>query len=282
MLGGGALGQFPLGGGPYGVTTAPLTTINWFAPLSDPVRVRPRSAAALSPSNFWQPAPSPFTATGWYAALSEPVRQRAGLAATRQQFLASQPQPQVSFSWYAQLSLPFRKKPGLLAANQSFLSFQPTPIIKIDWFDWLSDPVRKKPGLLVTEQVAYPFFPPNPLVSFGWFGDLSDPVRIKPRLLEGDQIFQARGEFIPISYTARLDARERGDFFLGVLYQFNVALRAYVDIIENDPRHRGNMAIIDPAAEPSIVASIIEPTTAQAAGSPVSMVAGARVAIITG
>lgn len=83
-----------------------------------------------------------------------------------------------------------------------------------------------------------------------------------------------------ITYVASLSVVEHGDFFLAVLYQFNPPLSAYVDIIENDPLHRGNLGIIVPIAQSSIIASISEPTTVPATGVPVAVVAGARVAII--
>lgn len=216
----------------------------------------------------------------WFAPLSEPsVKAKIGLKIGSQPFLSFQPTPIINITWFDWLSEPVRKKPGLTATVQPFFSLQPTPIINIGWFNWFSEPVRKRPGLLPTVQ---PFLQEDPLpfVSFGWFGALSDPVRFRPRLREGLQKEAFLNTFIPTNYTARLDATETPDRFLGILYQFNLPLNAYVDIIENDPRVRGFMGIIGNTAKPSILASISEPAPVSATGSPISTVAGARVAII--
>ena len=187
MLGLGALGQYPLGGGPVGAATT--TSIGWFVPLSEPVRFKrdprvaivlnyqvtafnplpivpfawfdalsepvrqkPRSPAALSPFAFFQPAPSPFVPTGWFEALSEPVRFKPGLKPGLQQFLAYQANPTTvtPFAWFAGLSEPVRKKPGLLPALQKFFTTD-TSVIPLqelmEWFQALSEPVRFKQGL---------------------------------------------------------------------------------------------------------------------------------------
>src|SRR5882724_327241 len=67
----------------------PVVSFSWFEPLSEPVRQRPRSPAALYPSFFFQPEPSPFVATGWFVPLSKPVRTQPALARALQQFFAA-------------------------------------------------------------------------------------------------------------------------------------------------------------------------------------------------
>ena len=66
MLGLGALGQYPLGGGPYG--TATITDISWFEPYSDPVRYRrvPRAAVAVN-NQVTAFNPVPVVSFGWLA-----------------------------------------------------------------------------------------------------------------------------------------------------------------------------------------------------------------------
>jgi len=107
---------------------------SWFEALSEPVRAKRRSPAALSPFAFWQPAPSPFVATGWYANLSEPVRIKRGLRPSLQRpFTGDTDVIPISklINWYANLSEPVRTKSGLKAALQQFLAspsrLLPTP-----------------------------------------------------------------------------------------------------------------------------------------------------------
>lgn len=197
MLGLGALGQYPLGAGPFGSAT--ITTINWFMPLADPVRLRPRSPAAIAPWFFYQPAPSPFVATGWYSPLSTPVRFKPGLAASLQQFLASpDPLPRVSFSWFGELSKPPKlTKAGLNPSEQQFTAYQanPTTVTPFAWFVGLSEPPRFKPGLKAALQqfeTQNPGFIPAPATLIdGWFTWLSEPPRFKPGLKPGQQQFLA-------------------------------------------------------------------------------------------
>jgi hypothetical protein len=74
-------------------------------------------------------------------------------------------------------------------------------------------------------------------------------------------------------------AYETRDFLSAVLYAFNPPIHALVDIIEKDPRYRGNMGIIENIPQPSILASVVTPQTIPATGTPVAAVR-ARIAII--
>jgi len=185
-------------------------------------------------------------------------------------------QPAPSFGWFGGLSEPVRKKPRV--AWTDHISFQ-FPIVSFSWFSRLSEPTPPKKRIIAP---PYFSFSPNPIqLSFGWYGNLTEPVRKKPKVWEG--IYEARPYQVVITnYLASMAATEQRDFLVAVLYQFNPPLRAYVDIIENDPRHRGNLGIIEPAPEPSIIASIVPQSTPVTGGTPVPTVAGARVAIITG
>lgn len=243
MLGLGTLGEFPLGGGPSNLVNVP--TVSWFSPLSEPVKFR--------------------------------VDKRRAVAINNQTF-SFDPIPVVSFSYFTSLSEPRRFRVGLAVRDQPFFSFQPTPIIDISWFNGLSEPVRQKRRLRESLQSFEPSKNILPIVSFGWFEELSGPVRLKKRLREADQSVLTRGEFIPASFNAQLMVTEKRDFMVAVLYQFNIPISAYVDIIENDPSHLGNVGVVENMSQAAIV-SINEPQTIPATGTPVS-VAGARVAVI--
>lgn len=88
----------------------------------------------------------------WFAPLSEPVRVRPGLAPAQQQFSAFNPQPFVPFSWFEPLAEPVRKLPALNAAQVPFTTFNPQPFVPHDWYVPLSEPVRKRQGLDAARQ----------------------------------------------------------------------------------------------------------------------------------
>lgn len=259
---------------------APFPSFSWYASLSDPVRLKIGLRAGDQQALAFNEAP--FPSFSWYANLADPVRLKVGLHARHQEFFKYQPAPIIDIGWFNWLTEPKRFLRGLPPQEQAFFTLQPNPIISIEWFASLSTPVRLKRGLGTPLQQSLTInpFPLPGAISFGWFVNLSEPKRFKSRLLEADQEFLTRGTFVPTSYTAILDVTEQRDLFLGILSQFNIPLRAYVDIIENDPRKRGYLGIIEPAAQSSIVASIAEPQTVPTTGSAVSTVAGARVAII--
>lgn len=239
MLGFGALGQFPLGGGLPGGAVS-VTTIGWFVPLAEPVRFRrtpsadlavsnqtlafnpqpfvsfgsfelfadpvralPRSPAALAPFQFWQPAPSPFVATGWFEWLSEPVRFRSELKPSLQTFLVYQANPitVIPFAWFEWLSEPVRSKPGLRHELQHVLGLQPapSPFVATGWFSWLSDPVREKSGLRAALQQF-----------------LGHPAQLRPN---------------PAS-SGMLNALETKDVFLGGAQSWNRAASAEIGILD--------------------------------------------------
>jgi len=153
----------------------PIVSFGWFGNLSEPVRIKPRNPAALSPYLFFQPAPSPFVATGWYNWLSEPIRLKPGLGVQDQSFFFYQANPTTvtPFAWYASLSEPVRQKIGLKAFLQQFETqapqFIPAPATLIDgWFNWLSEPKRFLKGLGAPYQIyftANPRILPNPNVT---------------------------------------------------------------------------------------------------------------------
>jgi hypothetical protein len=250
----------------------------WHQPWSEPI-VKIKIGLRAGDQQALAFNETPFPSFSWYANLSDPVRLKVGLHARYQEVLKYQPTPIINIGWFNWLAEPKRFLRGLPPQEQQFFTLQPNPIISVGWFANLSEPKRFKRGLPPQEQPFFTFFP-SPLVSFGWFEGLSEPKRFRRRLLDADQEFLARGAFVPTSYTAILDAIEQRDLFLGILSQFNIPLSAYVDIIENDPRHRGNLGIIENVAQSSIVASIVEPETVPSTGAPISTVAGARVAII--
>lgn len=221
-----------------------------------------------------------ITVDKWFQPLSEPVRFKRGLAPKYQQTIALHPLPIVNISWFSGLSEPVRQKIGLHARYQQFSTVQNIkPIVPFGWFAPLSEPVRKKPRLPESEQ-PYLSIDLLPTVLMDWFSSLSEPKRFKQGLRADLGIVLARGEFVPLVYTASMDVAELGDFFQAILAQFNIPITAYVDIIENDPTHLGNLGVIASAPTSSTIAAIIEPNPVQAAGIVSQAAVGARVAII--
>lgn len=203
MLGFGALGQFPLGGGPYG--TATITTIGWYAPLSDP------------------------------------VRKKRGVRAGTQQFLAFSPQPIVPFAWFRLLDEPVRKRARSPAALSPAFLYQPmpSPFVASGWFSPLSDPVRKKPR---SPAALFPHFfyqpGPSPFVASGWFSPLSEPARIKPGLKAALQQFLASPSRLiptPTSFGV-MSALETKDIFLAGAMLWNRATDAEIGVINTTPQ----------------------------------------------
>jgi len=242
MLGLGTIGQLTIG--QVGAGTAETTSVDkWFAPLSE-LRVK-NKVGLRTGSQQVLAFQHPFVSFSWMQGLSEPKRFKSRLIEGRQQFLVDTLFPTILIDWFIALSEPKRFRPRLLEGRQQFIVSALIPTILVDWFAWLSEPIRLKRGL-------------------------------RKEL----QSILALAEFIPINYSAQLRATEQRDFFLGVLYQFNIPVSAYVDIIENDPRHLGNVGIVENMARAAIV-SINEPQPIPATGTPIS-VAGARVAIVTG
>ena len=278
MLGLGTIGQFTIG--QVGRGTAEVVSVDkWFVSLSEPKRFRAGLGSPSQQFTAYTSNPTTVTPFAWFAPLSElVVKNKIGLRTGSQQALAFQ-HPFVSFSWMQGLSEPKRFRSRLIEANQQSLVETLFPTILIDWFVALSEPKRFRPRLIEGRQ-QFIVSTLIPTILVDWFAWLSEPVRIKRGLKKELQPTLVRAEFVPINYSAQLRATEQRDFFLGVLYQFNIPVRAYVDIIENDPRHLGNVGIVENMARAAIV-SINEPQAIPATGTPVS-VAGARVAIITG
>jgi hypothetical protein len=222
-----------------------------------------------------------ITIDKWYVPFTNPVRFKPGLGAVYQQVTAFHPLPIINITWFSHLSEPVRQKQGLQARYQEFQTYQNiNPSVPFNWFNLLSDPVRKLPRLIESDQ-QFTLIDLLPTILLDWYASLSEPKRFLQGLRPDLGITLGRAEFIPTSYTARLDTTELGDFFLGVFTQFNIPLSAYVDIIQNDPRHLGNLGVIASVPTSSTIAAIIESNPVQAAGivSP-SPAAGARVAII--
>jgi hypothetical protein len=195
-----------------------VTEDRWHQAWSEPVvKARPRLAEAQQQFLAWQPAPSPFVASGWYAPLSEPVRIKPALPASAQQFAAPDPQPRVSFSWFGWLPEPVRLKPRLPEGEHQFLALGPWPAISISWWRPLDEPTRVRPTILIAapEQQVSPFDEDIVFVD-RWFAWWSEPVRVRPALSPASQqvlafdpqpfpllgggggwYLPARGDFVP-------------------------------------------------------------------------------------
>lgn len=204
------------------------TTIEWFSPLSEPVRLKRRPAKYQE--LFFNPIPVvPF---GWYQPLREPKSlAKKGLPANLQSSFATDiftesaaifavsaisqgpffrrttlyqarstiPEMQQTvatpdFGWFALPSEPVRTHRLPTSANPFSGMGSFNPIVSFGWFESLTDPVRSKPN----PRSAAPFAGMgsfDPIVSFGWNEPFTDPVRKKPELSTSAQLFYTTDPF---------------------------------------------------------------------------------------
>jgi hypothetical protein len=284
----------------------PIVSFSWFGNLSEPVRLPAGLKAAQQA--FFSFSPFPITASfGWFNNLSDPVRKPPIATRYEQQTWSLFVEPTVvTFGWFNPFGDPVRRITRPIP--DEYPGFPPR--VSFSWFGNLSEPVRAKPRVKWLDEQSFQFpFVPNPgswfspwreptppkrraaffqpltftltppiTPSFGWYGSLSLPVRKKPKVWEGQ--YQAwNPATIQFVYLAYMRAYETRDFLSAVLYAFNPPIHALVDIIEKDPRYRGNMGIIENIPQPSILASVVTPQTIPATGTPVAAVR-ARIAII--
>lgn len=248
----------------------PFNQIDWAKPLRSP-RASVPPPDTLNPNIFTNPIP--FNQVDW----SRPIKV-SSVALDQQPLnlnlfsfvIVSLPLNQTDWSKPFRVPLaPFTASPPL---NLNLFT-NPVPFMVTDRLPSFRVPlVQPQPQTGINPNL---FKNPVPFNQVDW----AKPLRV--RGYPNHTLPQNLNLFNKIIYLASMNATERGDFFLGVLYQFNIPLRAYVDIIENDPRHRGNLGVIVPVAQSSIIASIVEPMVIPVTGGPVSTVAGARVAIIS-
>jgi hypothetical protein len=254
--------------------TPPIVSFSWYNWLSDPAKAKTSIlAAAQQPLAF---APFPITPPlGWFVAFSDPAKPKISILAASQQFYTAPINPTVSFSWYGWLSDPAKPKTSVGPPSQQFFVFSPSPIVSFGWYGALSDPTRRI-GIQPSQQQVSAFWPfplPTIVPSFGYFAPLSEPAKPKTSIIAANQQFWTYGTPpIILVINMRMDVTEQGDFLQAVLFQFNVPIKAYVDIIEKNPHHGGDAGIIENTGQSSI---IVIP------GSPTPVLAGARVAIIT-
>lgn len=240
MPGYGPLGQYPLGGGPFG--TATVATIGWFAPMSEPRRFKRAPQAAVAVNNqFFAFNPLPIVSFGYFEGLSEPVRKKPGTRAERQQVAAFFPTPVVSFGWFEELSKPRKlSRPTFHPHGQQWLAFEPLPRVSFGWFETLSEPKRFKKGLRTDLQQFFTadtdVIPISKLIQ--WFANLSEPVRIKPGLKASLQQFLASPSRLiptPASFGI-LDALETKDTFLAGAMLWNRPTDAEIGVINTTPQ----------------------------------------------
>lgn len=237
---GGALGQFPLGGGPTGTTT--VTNVSWFEAFADPVRYQrvPRAAVAVNNQTLAF-NPLPLVSFGYFEPLSEPVRKKPGVRTQLQQSFTFFPTPLVSFGWFAELSKPVKlDRVGLRPSRQQFFTIDPFPKVSFSWFETLSEPKRFKRGLPTQLQQATALdTAPIPLSTmFQWLSDFSLPVRTKPGLKAALQQFLASPSRLlptPTSFGV-LSALETKDTFLAGGMLWNRATDAEIGVINTTPQ----------------------------------------------
>lgn len=124
----------------------------WYAPLSEPVRLKPRLRAGLNPPFFFYPDPLPNPAADqedrWHQPWSEPVRKkpRALMAASGLYFVKAAPfgETITEDKWHQSWSLPVRIKPGMYAWRQRDFTIdaqiRPPPVPSIGYFMAFSQP----------------------------------------------------------------------------------------------------------------------------------------------
>lgn len=166
-------------------------SIDWFSPLSEPVRPKQLIGSFASASG------SAALSHAWYQPYSEPSVKYRRRAAQYQDLAWSTFTPAAENitedKWHYPWSEPVRLKPGLPARLQQFFT-APIPQIGEDsWHYPWSEPVRKKPGLAAGLQQFFttdPFPRPNEVVTEDkWHYPWADPVRVKPGLKTGLQQF---------------------------------------------------------------------------------------------
>lgn len=154
-----------------------ITPDKWFAPLADPVRIRPALATGSQPVFFFQP--TPIIKIDWFQWMAEPVRFR-NLPARHQQWFQFQPFPIISIEWWAPFGEPVRLPRRLTTGNQRSEFLHPFPIIQISWWQPLAEPIRPRPkGISSTLQHFFEFYP-FPVVTVSWWQPFAEPVRPRP------------------------------------------------------------------------------------------------------
>lgn len=247
----------------------PFNQIDWSKPVRSP-RASVQTPDTLNPNIFTNPIP--FNQVDW----SRPVRI---VKAARDE----QPLNLNLFSFIV-VQVPFNQTDWSRPFRIPLAPFTASPPLNLNLFTnpvpfMVTDRLPNRRLPLVLPQPPYSlnlnlFQNPVPFNQIDW----SKPFRV--RGYPNHTLPQNLNLLGLLTYLASLQAKERGDFLLAVLYRFNLPLSAYVDIIENNPRHRGNLGIIEPFAQSSIIASISQPMVIPVTGGPVVTVAGARVAII--
>lgn len=139
---------------PYALTQAEaVLESKWHQPWSEPRRSKYERYLATPAQQFFEfePEPPDLETVEWYQPLSEPVRLKPRLITGAQPAFVIGAPPIVSFSWYHPLGEPVREKPKkyLAVYEQHFFEFEPEPPeLEVEaWFNWLSEPQRQKVGL---------------------------------------------------------------------------------------------------------------------------------------
>lgn len=193
----------------------PIVSFGWMAPLSEPVRQRPRQV-------FHQPffpATNPIVSFSWMASLSEPVRERpgrrthasavaSGLSYLHPVFASSIFSVTTSFSGpvfikqtmyqsqstYVPLDVAADVAPAISVTSAgpefsrtviypSYPAYVPLIITAgvtpdFGWNQPLSD-IATRPRQRAAHYQDFTYGSLNPIVSFGWAASLSEPVRTK-------------------------------------------------------------------------------------------------------
>ncbi len=115
---------------PPGAVLASPSLTSWFAPLSEPVRLKKGLGVQFDQfySGDTRLNPTPLTQIqGWFVPLSEPVRTKSGVRTGDQLFFSFDPVQLGSMEvpWYVPFSIPVRVKPSLKPSLQQSLAQPP-------------------------------------------------------------------------------------------------------------------------------------------------------------
>lgn len=188
--------------------------LNWFAPLSDPVRVN--ANRYLQAANQQAQIQGPVNTdtvdnakrTPWYTQWTDPYLTRTNQSrialiasgAVISPYALTLPEAVLESKWHQPWSEPASTRtslnPQMRVSLQSSFTISPAALIEPEritedkWHYPWSEPVRLKSRLYLAAQAQQVFTTdPNPRVSFGWYQWLSDPVRVNANryLFAGEQ-----------------------------------------------------------------------------------------------
>ena len=182
---------------PWALTQPEAVHVQWFAPLAEPVRVKPQLPRALQSSATIDPqilTQAEAVHTQWLVPLSEPVRAKLGLPVGSHLVAvvpATVPAPETVTAdmWLRSLSEPVRVKPRLVEAAQQAGTIDPWALtqpeaVNVQWLVSFSEPTRRKWSVPPDASVIAPTTTAAEDVTLDkWYAAYALPVWSRPALL---------------------------------------------------------------------------------------------------